>query len=115
MMQEQEQGWCYTCQQMRLFTRSRYEVPHLGHLLMSIVTMGFWLPVWGLHMACNVWSSEPFRCAHCGTDLRQPRVIPPPSVQPSPVGRVLRQWTRKVVARVSRDKSPCDVGRGDVV
>ena len=89
MSQQQEQGWCARCRQSRLFTRNRYDVPHVGHILVSIVTLGLWVPVWFLHTACNAWSSEPFRCTVCGASLSK-------SVRPAKTNNAFRSAGRVV-------------------
>ena len=33
-------------QQLLLDKRRRYETSHILHLLLSVVTVGFWIPVW---------------------------------------------------------------------
>ena len=66
MKREQTQRFCRNCGESSLFARDRYEPPHLGHLLLTLVTCGLWLPVWIVHMMANVRSSEPFRCQRCG-------------------------------------------------
>jgi len=64
---EQSQGFCPQCNQLRLFSRQVYDVPHVGHLLITIVTFGLWLPIWILHAILNSWSDQPWRCRECGS------------------------------------------------
>lgn len=53
---------CVTCSAMRLFGRSGPN--HVLHLLLSLVTMGLWLPIWIVVIACS--NSRPYRCMRCG-------------------------------------------------
>ena len=36
---------------------------HVLHLLLAVVTVGFWIPVWIL---VAVFGNSPWRCPHCG-------------------------------------------------
>ena len=66
MAVEYEQDLCHRCGRLTMHVRNTYDVPHIGHLLVTIFTLGFWLPIWFLHCLVNLWSSEPFRCQACG-------------------------------------------------
>ena len=67
MAQQQRQAFCPVCKQSRLHTRNTYDVPHILHLLLSLVTGGLWLPIWFLHAMLNGRSTVPFLCTVCGT------------------------------------------------
>jgi hypothetical protein len=54
---------CPNCNDVRPFRRN---VPnHVMHLLLTLLTMGFWLIVWIL----VALSSEPYICTTCGHKL----------------------------------------------
>lgn len=57
---------CNRCGRPMLHVRNTYDVPHLAHFILIVVTVGLWFPVWILHCLFNLWSSEPFRCQTCG-------------------------------------------------
>src|SRR5690606_24840972 len=40
---------------------------HILHLLLTLVTVGFWIPVW---IAAELFSGRP-RCPHCGETTRE--------------------------------------------
>ncbi len=56
------QRHCPVCQQYRLFAKQNPS--HVVHLLLSVVTLGLWLPIWILCGIANAF--EPFRCTACG-------------------------------------------------
>lgn len=58
----QIQARCVTCNGLRLFSKSGPN--HVLHLLLSLVTMGLWLPVWIVILFCG--HSRPYRCMRCG-------------------------------------------------
>jgi hypothetical protein len=43
------QSHCSTCKRATLHIRNTYDVPHVLHLLISVVLCGLWLPVWIIH------------------------------------------------------------------
>jgi len=45
------------------------DVPHVVHVLLSIVSCGFWLPVWALDVMLNWFRVTPYRCNVCGQKL----------------------------------------------
>lgn len=53
---------CKTCGGPRPFTKSG--INHILHLLLSILTFGFWIPVWILLGLLSLM--RPHRCEHCG-------------------------------------------------
>ncbi|RMF71224.1 MAG: hypothetical protein D6744_18335 [Planctomycetota bacterium] len=60
--------WCPRCQGRRLCVR----VPdrHVGHLLLSVFTLGAWIPFW---ISLAVYRSRrPYGCMKCGKRLRPP-------------------------------------------
>lgn len=55
-------SYCRGCYENRPFEKQR--ASHVLHLLLSIVTCGFWLPLWFL---CILSAAlEPYRCRSCG-------------------------------------------------
>ena len=62
MSQKIIQRHCSTCQQPRPFTKDGAN--HILHLILSIVTVGFWLPVWLLVGVCSFLTA--YRCQFCG-------------------------------------------------
>lgn len=57
---------CRTCGTLAAVPVSR--VNHVMHLLLTIITMGAWLPIW---VVLAIWSSSSLasraqRCHHCG-------------------------------------------------
>ena len=56
------QRHCPVCGQYRLFAKQGPS--HILHLLLSLVTLGMWLPVWFLCVLLSAF--EPFRCMACG-------------------------------------------------
>lgn len=61
MAQQSKQGFCKTCNQMRLVNRPGTN--HILHLLLSIITGGIWLIVWILtSVKIGGW-----RCSQCGS------------------------------------------------
>lgn len=80
-------GWfCRTCNAQRFFVKQRAN--HVLHLILTIVTLGLWSPVW---ITCAILASgKPARCQTCGrprgADPKPvPQVLPPPAV-PTPPG-----------------------------
>lgn len=53
---------CKDCDQKRPFTKKTPS--HILHLLLSVVTVGCWIPVWILMIVLNAFS--PYRCTNCG-------------------------------------------------
>lgn len=53
--------WCETCGEKT--KAERRPVNHILHLLLTLCTCGFWLPVWVLIAA----SSRPWTCSECGS------------------------------------------------
>lgn len=72
--QEISQFSCRACGKPTLHIRMRYEVPHLGHLLITLLTCGLWIFVWILHMLLNSFPSEPWRCSRCGQNPKDQTV-----------------------------------------
>ena len=62
-MYVEHSGYCPYCNQRRLLHRHR--VNHILHILLAIITAGFWLLVW--IFLCVASSFEPWRCASCGS------------------------------------------------
>jgi hypothetical protein len=53
---------CKDCGQHRPFSKDRCN--HILHLILSVITIGFWTPVWLLLGIINL--CKPFRCESCG-------------------------------------------------
>jgi hypothetical protein len=64
--------WCAKCECERLFRR--HEPDHWIHIVLMIVTGGWWLPVW----LCAMAFRGPFRCMHCGQSERA-QFLPAPT------------------------------------
>ena len=57
------QGLCQTCGEPRMFTKPEASRPF--HLVLSLVTVGLWIPVWILCAFVNN-HVHPYRCTSCG-------------------------------------------------
>jgi tRNA(Ile2) C34 agmatinyltransferase TiaS len=44
------------------------DVPHVLHLLLTVLCFGFWAIVWILDVITNGSNAPAFRCQECGTD-----------------------------------------------
>jgi len=64
MGMEQTQRFCNRCGRHRLFTRPGTN--HILHLLLSLVTVGLWLPIW---LLCAIRVGG-WRCTVCGSHPR---------------------------------------------
>ncbi len=53
---------CKTCDQKRLFEKEKQN--NVLHLILSVITIGMWLPVWILIAVLGAF--KPFRCTVCG-------------------------------------------------
>lgn len=53
---------CTFCNQPRPFTKQAPS--HILHLILSVVTVGIWIPVWILMVVLNAF--KPYRCTTCG-------------------------------------------------
>lgn len=53
---------CKTCQAPRLFQKEG--TSNVLHLLLSVITFGFWLFIWIAMAVANAF--KPFRCTTCG-------------------------------------------------
>jgi hypothetical protein len=52
------------CPEERSMVLAERQTPnHVLHLLLSVVTAGFWLPVW---LLAAIWAAGPYRCPRCG-------------------------------------------------
>jgi hypothetical protein len=68
MALEHAQFYCCRCDRPTMHVRNTRDVPHVFHLLMSVLCLGFWLIIWLLDAITNAASAPPFRCQECGTD-----------------------------------------------
>jgi len=64
MSMQQAHRYCPVCQRRTLSTRPG--TSHIFHLLMCVITVGFWLPIWIL---CVMLPAQ-WRCAQCGSRTR---------------------------------------------
>jgi hypothetical protein len=55
-------AYCTRCRHRQTFVRA--EVRHGIHLLLSVLTLGFWLISWAA--ICVASRLRPWRCEHCG-------------------------------------------------
>jgi hypothetical protein len=62
---KQTSAYCNVCQRQSLFQKPR--INHVLHLILSIVTLGFWLFVWAILGIINTSKSP--RCVTCGSTL----------------------------------------------
>lgn len=73
---------------------TRPGINHVLHLILSIITLGFWLVVW-LILAIAKGAERP-RCVNCGTQLgafTPPRAVAAPAGwYPSPEDEGQRYW-----------------------
>jgi DNA-directed RNA polymerase subunit RPC12/RpoP len=53
---------CSYCRSKRLFTKSGPS--HVLHLILSVLTVGLWLPVWVIIVVLGALT--PYRCQSCG-------------------------------------------------
>ena len=60
------QGFCTLCQSQVLSVKK--QTNHILHLLMSLVTLGLWLPIWLLVGVCA--ATTPYLCSRCGSRVR---------------------------------------------
>lgn len=58
----QKRMLCKTCGDYRLATKAG--TSHVFHLIVSVLTLGLWIPFWFL--ACVSNALTPFRCTVCG-------------------------------------------------
>ncbi len=54
--------WCKRCGQYRQGVRQGAN--HVLHLLLSVLTLGWWIPVWILICICGTTAG--WRCSQCG-------------------------------------------------
>jgi hypothetical protein len=67
MKTEQTQLRCSLCERPTLHTRQAPTTNHVLHLLLTLVTLGIWLPIWFLVAAMSgAESRDAFRCTQCG-------------------------------------------------
>ena len=56
--------YCMKCDQQTRFVRP--DGPnHILHLLLSLISVGLWLPVWALIVLCSM--TERYCCHQCGS------------------------------------------------
>jgi len=66
----EQRGFCRTCNRPSLIRRKG--VNHVLHLLLTLVTLGLWLPVWVVLSAMNNERSQSgWRCAQCGSKTKR--------------------------------------------
>jgi len=56
--------YCRLCGK-QVATKKKYEVNHLIHLILTLVTCGLWAPFWIVACILSVFQGEV--CAFCGT------------------------------------------------
>ena len=65
MPTQEESKYCDRCKRYMLVRKPATN--HILHLILSIVTVGFWIPIWilvGISVASTKW-----RCTHCGKTI----------------------------------------------
>jgi len=65
MSVKQSSAYCNVCGRQSLFAKPR--INHILHLILSIVTFGFWLIVWIVLGITN--SAKRPRCVTCGSEM----------------------------------------------
>lgn len=63
-MSNQSMEWCDLCQCETLHIQP--STSHLLHLVLSVLTMGFWLPVWFIVARNNATQGK---CSQCGREF----------------------------------------------
>lgn len=61
MSTEESTGWCRCCQAQRLIRRPG--TSHVLHLLLAVITLGLWIPIW---LLCSIRFGG-WRCTQCGS------------------------------------------------
>ena len=54
--------FCKDCGQNKLFEKQGPS--HILHLILSVITVGLWIPIWILCVVLNAF--RPYRCTNCG-------------------------------------------------
>ena len=65
MPTQEESKYCDRCKQNVLVRKPATN--HILHLILSLITVGFWIPIWilvGISVASTKW-----RCTHCGKTI----------------------------------------------
>jgi hypothetical protein len=64
--QERRAMLCRSCHLPRVFRRRRTH--HSIHFILSLITFGVWLPVWGINIILQL--RKPWTCSVCGIHQR---------------------------------------------
>ncbi len=64
MAQKQTGSYCTHCQKDVMATGTRPN--HLLHLMLTLVTLGFWIPIW---LSISICKLEGYRCTQCGKQI----------------------------------------------
>ena len=64
---QESSGWCEECEGLVLVRRPGTN--HVLHLLLSVITLGWWLPIW-LLSAVKIGG---WRCSQCGCLVNEAR------------------------------------------
>ena len=79
MAQQHKQAFCHQCDELTLHVGDLPAVPHVLHLLLTLLTCSVWLVVWLLHILANSSEQPTFLCSRCGQAERQkPKPARPP-------------------------------------
>jgi hypothetical protein len=70
--QQHKQDWCNRCGRLTLHVAAAepYQVPHVFHLLMTVLCLGTWLLVWFFHVVANMLLPGRlyYLCTICGQE-----------------------------------------------
>lgn len=66
-MKKQEMHYCQSCKQGTM--QSSHKANHVVHVIMCLLTAGFWLPIWAI---CAIFGGQNlngknYSCCVCGT------------------------------------------------
>lgn len=63
---QHDQYRCAECDRLTLHIREVVEFNHIPHLLITLLFVGFWLPIWLLCAISHNKYPGPYRCEQCG-------------------------------------------------
>lgn len=64
MATKQEHRYCKHCQSVMPATRK--SASHVGHIVMTLITGGFWLIIWLLAI---IFCNKDFKCVKCNNSI----------------------------------------------
>jgi len=68
MTRQQKQTYCKVCQRKTLHVKSEVKSGCAGHVVLTLVTCGLWLPIGMLLAGVGSWAGllAPWHCQTCG-------------------------------------------------